>query len=1758
MSKHTFLFKTLLLASFFSPALHAVIKPTDLVQSQMCPIVPSSVTWANQTYMPKAIENGIQTDQKILCIKSWVDRQARDYGSKTANLMALKKATSDTQLQKLLAVPGFNVTVPLFEGINDRAMKTFLLSHGLDLDQEWHDALRNAGMGTLRIRDTFATKTLPEEFVRQLHGMGQKIKNRFELLARAAEKEDQANLYQRVLNWFSQKTLLPAEIEALLVYAQKNNLKLMVRSTGKEDTKECPNAGGNKSVPNVPPYRAHVLRAFGDVLPSYIMPKSFMQRLECGNNADLFDKFFGPVLVQVMIGENMATETIPVGCVVYTEESEGKTPGITSTQCSFGHAEGVVESSVGIDSCYIDTEGRSHCIIKSKPSRLVPVCGEDNGCTLERINNPESMQDKPALSEKALSAINIIAKHIQKLYDQPMDIELVVDQDTVYLVQARPITDDQKNPHYISSLGTVASASIIEGSVVCVADASVRLIKNKSELIVAQTLDDALNIFNNPANGQRNETKAVIVAGHAESTSHAAAVFRGAGIPIFIAYNVAQIEQWVEQGLELMLDVQRECVVQASGLPVSKGWFSHPLPNKVSISNKLSSEASLYSLDPTNYFPDASLQKLIKYAQEAEVTVARQALSTILFRIYEHIRQKARQIECADCYHKVPAQYALSLLESLQSHIVSVVGQINSHLHLPAHNIERLYYINWLEAALSQKESKNIVNAYSFDSVLHHYDTLITFIEQKINPLINEGSVSRAIIQQYNAINSAFKGACVALVEHAQQDWIKFIDAIYQQPQIIEQFEHLMMSIEELDILPAWINFACAPLLNDSTTGAVAVFNTLHQEFLASKDILQEINAARELLVAYDTAQWQYPSHFQARFKALKNLINIFASNNFTDTLSQSQLVKLAVISTLDKFIELFDQSIKQLKGSTHYSLDKVELVTNFKLLLQEYFNLLNVLVNKLPSGALVFHPMWPLAEYMNNIQGILINLPTGPEQLIATPQFSVTNAALGSNTAFDRNVPVTGEDVFTLIHQNLLVNLGASTKLSIPVFAKPEQFDLLEKLLLSFTAGRNKMWLIGLKLSHNQLVARYNLPLRNHSVIYEAIWNLHTQQLFLTIKFVGQRRTRWDAMLGFVQINNEFFDELKAPLHETTINENEVCITYEVSPTTSMTSLENFIRTLMVFSDVQETALLAQDIATKLIENPQTLFQFLVSDLQKHQENRLAVPIFKELIANKERLPQIESLFPFLLARASLVAGSGVRAREIVAFGDALQLYKILVQQGHELSYAPALQAVENNRVPEDAYNIHSGFIAICQALLEKQYNRAQDTALRIARLYITQPGVRNEAADLVVTLIKMGHAATRDYALDIVKNYKQLTAYDRPTAIMFIKALEETHVEQIREVALQAAQYETTNRNGDDIDRAVEIFKFLIQLGHEPAYDSLLQAAPTALARNNEYIYNKMHSLIDLLAAKKYQPALDFIRQAAKNGISSKYWCIREGSYQWIVDLINMGDNSIVETILPELETAFTYEHFGPRETTYDIFELFLVHSHEATLNAGLRAIQRGLEHLSIDSLRDIFRLINLLLKDDYERTFDLAIASLLVAIADEKYEYHFHSIIDLFETLMQTSGYNAAFEPIFNVAQQNIKSSVPDTRRIALGIIKIFIRYNHPQACQAGFQFAHEGIKSELFFEDAFDLLKFLAKTGYNPALESLLEYVKQNLTGTWWLARNAFNAAIILLKQKHELAIIAIKQMVQEGNINKLVQDDLVQLLDKIEGSNSNQY
>lgn len=266
-----------------------------------------------------------------------------------------------------------------------------------------------------------------------------------------------AELQKLIIETFAQpQNKLPKEIEDVMVQYTETirkkdpNAMLMVRSTGKEDSLEVANPGGNDSIAAVKLEVQSIKEAMGLVVASYFGEKSFKQRLLRQQN--IFEEPFMPVLLQHMIGEplkgNLEPKNVIKSGVMYSSETD------TRIQLAPGHGELIVNSKGPFDTFFVTRENVVHAIIEPKPMRLVPneivdhSTGKKKRALLETVN-PKYLQNMPSISTEIAFKLGKAAKAIEKYYGKPMDIEFVYDpgdpakpnSDILYLVQARPIPE---------------------------------------------------------------------------------------------------------------------------------------------------------------------------------------------------------------------------------------------------------------------------------------------------------------------------------------------------------------------------------------------------------------------------------------------------------------------------------------------------------------------------------------------------------------------------------------------------------------------------------------------------------------------------------------------------------------------------------------------------------------------------------------------------------------------------------------------------------------------------------------------------------------------------------------------------------------------------------------------------------------------------------------------------------------------------------------------------------------------------------------------------------------------------------------------------------------------------------------------------------------------------------------------------------------------------------------------------------------------
>lgn len=541
--------------------------------------------------------------------KATLDKKALvdGYGYKKENLEILKELSQKYNEINKTSKIGYTIEVPTFIGISSTEIIDFLKSIKFDIQQQWptflkkHQYFTNLDKQKPQIlAKLFSDQKYPDGFLDDL-------KKEFEdaISGVIIKCKNFDNFFPKIKTWL---TGLPA------------GTKIMVRSTGREDTEDLANAGGNESVANVDPKDSRdLLNAVGIVVSSYFSAKSMTQRLGA-KDKNLLDTPLVPVLLQVMIGEQSADKP-PTGVnnteqksitrcgVMYTEEQEGSvfkltnyatTSGIAIIQASYGHNEGVVNSIVPVDSYFVNNKNDVFMVIRPKNFRLAPTTQTEQNQgkgKLKRIENAQAFANLKALSKSAIRALKFFAQMLERYYLKPMDVEFVIDENTktIYLVQARPIPKQpQENASYLTINFDDYQGNFVEAETIVSAGGALKLITDINQVIINETIGQALSQYQNP-DTKKSTILCVISGEDAPATSHEAATFRGEGKPVLYVKDIKTLESLAEQGaFNFVVDIQQGKIVKwkdtlstignlVGSKNASLGWIAYPIPELVSL-----------------------------------------------------------------------------------------------------------------------------------------------------------------------------------------------------------------------------------------------------------------------------------------------------------------------------------------------------------------------------------------------------------------------------------------------------------------------------------------------------------------------------------------------------------------------------------------------------------------------------------------------------------------------------------------------------------------------------------------------------------------------------------------------------------------------------------------------------------------------------------------------------------------------------------------------------------------------------------------------------------------------------------------------------------------------------------------------------------------------------------------------------------------------------------------------------------------------
>lgn len=990
-----------------------------------------------------------------------------------------------------------SIAIPEFMGISSTSIKKLLKDHGFDLSYVWQQCTQKHFHETARAT-IFTTKKLPEPALKELKNIATTIKK----VCHQITEHDHAHETLEHLHEFIKK-------------AHDNTWSLMVRSTGAEDSETLANAGGNVSICNVPPTIEKIMYAVGEVLGSYLSEKSLQQRLSSGDTS-IFDEPFTPVLLQRMVGEtfhkNNDVRHIPVGCVVYSHEHEGHAQDTVVVQASYGHNAGVVDNLVTTDTFYIHPH-QIFSIIKPKTQRLVPKNLSKHGGGLTFQKNKPEFASTPCLPEKVLRTLAHLAHVIEAAYHTPMDLEVVYmpENDTLYLVQARPLVVPKRThqPSYLD-LNGMDTIEKIPCTTISSHNYTIEQISFKQQVILSTTLEQALMTY--LQSSHKKIIKTVIVEQTPNTTSHAAATFRGEGISIIQSNHLRMLAEWLEKPLHILtIDPQQHLMVlttnQTEPFKAVTGWRHYPLPLHLSIPE----DCILMAASGHDHYPATSIAQLLETLSSSDHQHAEKALESVLERIKKSCRQIRSFPEPLRSFLHTTAQK----LDHLYAYAHQVAKRLKPFLTQALHHQTRLFFTRFFECIVRQEPSSEISRSFSYRSLMQDFNEKKQFFTHVIKPLLKKGAISRDFLLKQETIALINRAQNTALTNSVIQNWIVFIyDSFISSTRFQQkQFHAMLHDIDDLGFFSAWLNTAFYHHTIQQKLSANQSCAKLYRHYHQAKNILATFKKKKELLHALAQEQWDNPEKTHHALTSLKkNILNYCSSGAIKRHIKKTSrsnniLLQLAISNFLHEMIATFDTIIKTMKATTHG--EPSHKITLIKTALTLYAQLLKLC--DIPQAVI------------QRLMTVIKKQKESPKALFPSPNFDVKNLVNGliTDDADDENLESelenmsSLEDAFTSIHQLLLYQLGAwivawnlHNALALPHMVKNLESSLdLQENLTSIT------------FENNGILLGYHHKLRAHSLEITLHYSPADASCQLTGRFYGYNEyARWQIISDYLK----------------------------------------------------------------------------------------------------------------------------------------------------------------------------------------------------------------------------------------------------------------------------------------------------------------------------------------------------------------------------------------------------------------------------------------------------------------------------------------------------------------------------------------------------------------------------------------------------------------------------------------------------------------
>jgi len=1010
------------------------------------------------------------------------------YGNKSANLLELQRFVENFRQKN----PNIKVQIPEICPLSHDAIQEHLDKYSPEWRVLWQDFVRVQGKNTNLVPDA-------QEILSNIRDLIQITFDTFPI-----EISDE---YLQLMNEYSSD--------------------LMVRSTGKEDDVLSANPGGNESVAAVKPNVTSISNAIGIVIASYFSEKSLRQRLLSPPPAnDITQEPFMPVLLQRMIGEPVVKhedksqkrplESLVYSGVMYTGEKN------LTVQLAPGHGELIVNSKAPFDTYFISREDVIYSAIYQKKYRLAPE-EEDKKRKLVFVENPHNLQNTSSVSSEKAKEIAELGREIEKNYGMPMDVELVYSpkEDTIYLVQARPIPEGDRHkfrpssfpPDQALALKQNPTNETVKSAVIAPAASAAKVVTKNNEILICETIEETLIQY---LAQKDSKVKACIVANMAPSTSHEAAQFNAKAIPVLQVEDLEQVKEWmINDKPVLIVDPQRSQIVKWTEKIIEHdraeeelftnkilefGQFRSPLPPEVTPADKFDFEKTIKPTFKNKFFNDvmnkknnitwnnekvySELQHQIDILEAAKTDdkniLANQALLTIQFYIFklainnknDALFQHAT-IFCADI-KKCLDRY--SVLEDETN-----AGEIRSEL---------LDLISKLTAIITNPGKALLISDSIYQRIQHQKEKIIAkelMIDEKLSET------------QFSYFQELVKLRKLILNSKLQHKWDQFVLKCCQNRQYFHLLIRAIHMMTDYKIQSDILNVTFAASIEKSFD-TKEILLSLDKECSETENRLKALNIEpkKMLIQSWErrTGEWSLPNNFEKLYREFQRDI-IPLIDSLTIEKDTPGMTKKSILKTVQDLTEMMDKTIKSLKSSPDYESDEQKKlqVERFAKLLNHYHALMNkwmMMVNEeeylaRESSMADKYKMGKLPR-IAAIQAAFDALKDSKDvsQLNSSGNFSVASGRLGSSACFRQQFvgrKVTLEDLFSLMHQNIIAStIVLAKETQISVSSLPAQIQPLIQSLTTIEIYGNKVDLLNIENNYPRIHLEYNLPLRTHA----------------------------------------------------------------------------------------------------------------------------------------------------------------------------------------------------------------------------------------------------------------------------------------------------------------------------------------------------------------------------------------------------------------------------------------------------------------------------------------------------------------------------------------------------------------------------------------------------------------------------------------------------------------------------------------------------